>query len=865
LEKKSRDLIMKTLFTLGLLFCIFTVGTAQPANDDCATAITLSLNMPSPCPSTTPVTNTFNSYNNINATPASPYPALTGCSVGGSLDAPAAEVWFNFIARGNVTTITISGLSTPNIAVATGTNCAFLSWLDCASANTGAGQVTLTVNTLVGTNYYLMVSGGNINDQGNFNMTISSSNNCNPCLLGNTFLASPPPQNGTYSSGQTVNFCFTINQWDVTSTIEWFHAITIDLGPGWNPNVIPTVIPPACGNDGSWGFYNSWVGCNTGQTFGPGFAYDSSSGIGCGGSANDGNPGNNWGDGTGGCANIGTPNNPSVTFCWAVTVADCPPNSNGNDLSMSVSVWSDGDSGSWTQTGCNSGTTFNLLASAVCCTDSNPLVIPSPTSCPGASNGSLQIQPSGGAAPPGELYNIVVFDAMNNIVFTCNGCSGVIVANNLPAGNYSIVATNVLSGCVRSINRAIPAGTPPQAIANTIGMPCPGDPITLSGDVNPPDPSATYYWTGPGGYTSTQQNPTDATQAGTYTLVVTSAGCQSPPAMIDVQFVNLIVSATANPQTACAGGQVILTGNGAQTYTWENTTTGTVLGSGNPFVTTINEPTIFTVTGTDANGCTETGEVIVDVNPSPDIDIIVTGNLCANQPIVLQATGAQTYQWSDGVSTNPRIVTHPQGSYSYQVTGTNANGCSATESITLNITNPPNGNITPSNPIICAGQSVTLTASGGNNYSWSTNQSTASISVSPSATTTYTATVTNADGCESIVQTTVNVDQPVAAPDVSCANITPNSVEFTWAAVPGATGYNVVVTSGQTGTLNGTNYTVDNLAPGESVTIEVTAQSGNSCPSASTTITCSAQNCPPVDVSISPVSDICLSAGTPDP
>ncbi|HRF41462.1 MAG TPA: hypothetical protein PK198_21865, partial [Saprospiraceae bacterium] len=152
------------------------------------------------------------------------------------------------------------------------------------------------------------------------------------------------------------------------------------------------------------------------QTFGPGFAYDSAAGLGCGGTPNDGNPGNNWGDGNNGCANIGGAANPSVTFCWSITVGNCPPNTTGNSLSVIVNVLSDGDSGSWNQVGCNSGNQYNFLASAVCCDDGNPFVTDTPTRCPGVSDGTITMEGS----TTGKPYNFFLFNSMIKTIILFN-------------------------------------------------------------------------------------------------------------------------------------------------------------------------------------------------------------------------------------------------------------------------------------------------------------------------------------------------------------------------------------------------------------------------------------------------------------
>ncbi len=846
---------MKAFFTTLLLISVgFTYSLwAQPANDDCSGAQTLTLGTPPACPGGGSVTNTFSSTNN-GATPATPYPAFTGCDIGGSTASPAAEVWYTFTPNSNMLTINITGaLSTPNLVLFTGDNCTFLNAVECAAAPAGSGMLSFTTNVTPNQVYYMLISGGDVQDQGNFTISMTSFRDCAPCLQAVSLVASPPPVNGTYNSGQTVTFCFSINQWNVTGTVEWLHAVEFEFGPGWDvSNLVPSP-PPSCGGDGAWGWFDSWTGCNTGQSFGPGFAYDSSSGLGCGGSPNDGNPGNNWGDGTSGCANI-TPANPFV-FCVTVTVNNCPPAITGDDLGVTINVWSDGDSGSWTQTGCNSGSEYPFLATAICCDDLNPIAIPVPTSCPGVCDGEMTFT---GFSPTGiGSWNYTVFNSMNVIVHQSFSNPGSVTITGLCAGTYTILATNVVTGCNRSVTRTILPGTPPTAIASLQGQPCPGGSISLLGSTTASGSVISYSWTGPGGFTSSQQNPTNATLAGTYTLIVTVDGCPSPPATVNVQFQNVTVTASANPASVCAGQNVTLTATGAATYSWINVTTGQPVGNGSPLTVMVTEPSTFQVTGTSANGCSDTDEVFVNVNPLPIVEINTTGSLCANSSIVLSATGANTYTWEDGSTTNPRIIMRPPGVYTFSVTGrVTATGCMGTAQLQVIISPLPTASITPSAPVICAGQSVTLTASGGNSYAWAGGPNNAVKVVTPNATTTYTVTVTDFEGCTDTETVTVTVEQPLPPPVISCGTITPNSVEFTWSPVPGATGYQV---SGATGTLSGTTYTVTGLNPGTPVTITVTAQNAGVCGPSTATFTCSTQSCPPVNVAIAPVADFCLT------
>lgn len=72
---------------------------------------------------------------------------------------------------------------------------------------------------------------------------------------------------------------------------------------------------------------------------------------------------------------------------------------------------------------------------------------------------------------------------------------------------------------------------PPAAIPGNLGPYCPDQPILL---VSNTIPNATYAWTGPNGFSSSEQYPQNATEPGIYTLVITSGNCVSAPATTEV-------------------------------------------------------------------------------------------------------------------------------------------------------------------------------------------------------------------------------------------------------------------------------------------------------------------------------------------
>ena len=114
------------------------------------------------------------------------------------------------------------------------------------------------------------------------------------------------------------------------------------------------------------------------------------------------------------------------------------------------------------------------------------------------------------------------------------------------------------------------------------------------------------------------------------------------------------------------------------------------------------------------------------------------------------------------------------------------------------------------------------------------------------------------NGCISDpVTKTVLVESPLAPPIISCTS-TNTTVEFTWNDVPGTDSFDISVLTGQTGILNGRTYTVQNLNPGDTVEIDVTAVSTAVCPSVSTQLTCITQSCPAVDLRINNPGNFCV-------
>ena len=259
---------------------------------------------------------------------------------------------------------------------------------------------------------------------------------------------------------------------------------------------------------------------------------------------------------------------------------------------------------------------------------------------------------------------------------------------------------------------------------------CDGETTTLTASGG-----STYLWSTGDTTASIDVSPTTTT---TYTVTVFDATGNNSDTDDVIVTVNEIPTANAgNDIETCQGTAVTLTASGGTSYLW-NTGDTTATISVNP-----NATTTYSVEVTQ-NGCIATDDVIVTVNEIPDVDAGQDETIFLGENITLTATGADSYLWSTGETTQS-ITVNPVVDTSYSVTGT-TNNCESTDSVSVFLlddsVNASAGNDTE----ICNGESTTLTATGGTTYVWNTGETTASIEVTPTTTTTYTVTAFSVSG-----------------------------------------------------------------------------------------------------------------------
>jgi hypothetical protein len=240
---------------------------------------------------------------------------------------------------------------------------------------------------------------------------------------------------------------------------------------------------------------------------------------------------------------------------------------------------------------------------------------------------------------------------------------------------------------------------------------------------------ASYAWTGPNGFTSTQQNPTitniTAAGAGVYSLVVTStAGCISAAATTTV-IINTIAATASNNGPLCSGLTLELNGgpDGMSSYAWTGPN-GFVSGMQNPSIpnVTVANAGVYTLTVTNTSGCPGSATTTVVINASPATTATNNGPLCEGSALNLTGgpDGMVSYAWTgpNGFTSDLQSPTIANATTAdagvYTLTATNAIGCSASASTTVAV------NPIPDTPIISENADVlTSSAPVGNQWYYS--------------------------------------------------------------------------------------------------------------------------------------------------
>ncbi len=188
----------------------------------------------------------------------------------------------------------------------------------------------------------------------------------------------------------------------------------------------------------------------------------------------------------------------------------------------------------------------------------------------------------------------------------------------------------------------------------------------------------TLLWYFPGGTPTLSNNLLENVMyntPGSYlaTLYVVGGGCSLLDSMFVTVTVNAkpVINATSSVPEICAGGSTVLTATGAVTYTW-SPTTALVPTTGSPVTASPVSTTLYTVTGTAANGCQNSSFVEVTLKPIPTANMTFAPTVCVGSPLTYDgslSSGADDFTWSfTGGTPSSSLLTG--GTTSYPSPGT---------------------------------------------------------------------------------------------------------------------------------------------------------------------------------------------------
>ena len=632
---------------------------------------------------------------------------------------PAANYTVTVTDANGCTSTSQTTISQPSILTATTSTSSTL----CFGASNGSASVTPSGGTSGYTYSWFPAGGSAITATGllagNYSVTVTDNNGCS---ITNAVIVAQP----TAISLSSLTTAATCGATNGTATA------TVSGGAGgysysWSPSGGNGTVA----NGLTAGAYTITVtdvnGCTSSSTAnvsnigGPTINAFSTASVSCFGGSN-------------GTANSAVANGTGpFTYSWSPSGGNGSSASNLSAGNYSVSVTD--------ANGCTSVANFVIVEPTVLSAAASS----NPATCFGSSNGSASVNVSGGTA--GYSY---VWLPGNAVISN---------PTNLPASNYSVTITDA-NGCTTSSSTSISQPTDLSVNTSFTAALCNGSSDGIAQTlVSGGSPSYSYSWFPSGG---NGQN-TIGVGAGNYSVTVTDAnGCTKSSSVNVTQPSAIVLNTSSTPSTCGAsnGTATVIASGGASGYSYNWSPTG---GTG---ATAINIPSnAYTVTVTDANGCTSTSVAAVSSLGGPSISANLTNNVgCyggsngSATATVISGNSPYTYTWSPSGGNAATASGLSAGSYSVSIS--DMNGCTSVTNVIIGeptllaaqasaLPATCNGSATGSANVNVAGGTV------GYAYNWLPGNS-GSSNPSGLMAGNYTVTITDANGCTITASTTVN-------------------------------------------------------------------------------------------------------------
>lgn len=442
-------------------------------------------------------------------------------------------------------------------------------------------------------------------------------------------------------------------------------------------------------------------------------------------------------------------------------------NNNGSITGITVSGGTGTITLDWNGTPINSADTLNLVAGSYtltatdgigCSSSSGPYTI-NASSNPVIDTTNITVTNPTCGNNNGSITGIVITGGSGSNTITWNSNPGSEDIFSLGAGNYTISVTDG-SGCNATLG---------PITLNSLGAPTIDDSNILITDatcgnsngsitgiiVSGGTPTLVYSWNG----TNSVGADTTLIAGGSYSLQITDgSGCVVTSGPYTVNSTTNPVVTINGTDASCFGltdGSAVASatgGDGNYSYQWiSGPTTATYSGIG---------AGTYNVIVTDGDGCTS-GNSITILEPNEIIGAVSgSTTICMGNSTTLTASGSSQFEWST-TETTAAITVSPTTTTNYTVVISDGT-CNDTVDVTVTVNDLPIGMIT-GDSILCEGESLTLTASGGDTYLWNTTSTSTTINDSPTSNTSYQVTVTNSCGSDIVNVNVVINPLPIAS------------------------------------------------------------------------------------------------------
>jgi len=276
--------------------------------------------------------------------------------------------------------------------------------------------------------------------------------------------------------------------------------------------------------------------------------------------------------------------------------------------------------------------------------------------------------------------------------------------------NYVVSVVNGV-GCANSDTVEVIVNPLPTVDAGVDQTICNASPVTLAGSG-----ALSFAWDNG----VTNATPFFPSATATYTVTGTDAnGCQNQDQVMVYVLPQPIVNAGLD-QSVCDGTPVILnasttsaTPTPVTAFQWSNN-----VPNNTQFVPT--NSAVLTVTATGANGCTNQDQMTLTVLALPTVNAGLDFTVCAGLSATLNASGAVSYAWNNGVTQG--IPFYPNVSQTYTVVGTGSNGCTNNDDVVVTVSTGPTVNLSAAQTV-CANAPATFSAAVQNSLGgfWTTS------------------------------------------------------------------------------------------------------------------------------------------------